>query len=137
MSALIALHREIVGRRNIIVLQTMMQSQHASVLEKQEAELTLMRLQVKTMKEAAITAHDQLIRYEEREDIHLAELNYFIVRAVADQRRADNMKELLDDYYGLIDDCIAVGQETKENAHGQKAQATSRWTTEEQSEKCQ
>ena len=32
----------------------------------------------------------------------------------------DNLKEVVDNYWALIDDCVDVGYETKENARGQK-----------------
>ena len=31
-----------------------------------------------------------------------------------------NLKEVVDNYWALIDDCVDVGYETKENARGQK-----------------
>ena len=46
MSALIKLHHEIVSRRNLAVLQAVMESRRASLLQKQEAELTLLRTQL-------------------------------------------------------------------------------------------
>ena len=44
MSAMLQLNRELLDRRNMAVLQTTMQSQRASVLEKQAAELALLQI---------------------------------------------------------------------------------------------
>ena len=46
MSALIKLHHEIVSRRNLAVLQAVMQARRASLLQKQEAECRILRIQL-------------------------------------------------------------------------------------------
>ena len=106
----------------------MMQSQRASVLERQEEELALMRWAVQSMEECsdADTAY-----FEKCEDdwkltniealSRINRLEHMLLSAATDQRRVnDNMKELVDNYWSLLDACVDVGYETKENARGQK-----------------
>ena len=117
MSAIIELHCELKNRMHIAVLQTIMQSGRASVLEKQEAELTMLR-------DNAIALRDRISRSDDRIDEmneHNVLLEDLVLRAITKQRRMDTkMQELVDNYWSLIDTCMEVVDETKENARGQK-----------------
>ena len=124
MSAFLKLHREILSRRNLAVLQEVMQSGRASLLQKQEAECRSLRIQL----DMAERRRDELrldnTELEVQEERLLRRNNYLanlVQSAVVEQRRVNtNLKELVDNYWALIDDCFDVDYETKENARGQK-----------------
>ena len=117
MSAMIELERVVVSRRNMYVLNTVLQSQRASLLEKQEAELAMMRHQHLEMTDSAKSAEAEEAAMKRR----INELENLVLRAVEDQQRVrGNMEKLVNDYWSLIDDCIDVADETKENARGHK-----------------
>ena len=124
MSAFLEPHRLLLDRRNTQVLQTIMESQRASVIEKQEAELTLLRTEL----------NYETMRKDELLDMHL-ETNRELV--VARRRNIDlddlvdryealhlklrgNIEKIVNDYWSLIDDSMEASIETKENARGQK-----------------
>ena len=49
------------------------------------------------------------------------DLEDIVLRAATEERRVNaNLKELVDNYWSLLDACVDVGYETKENARGQK-----------------
>ena len=117
MSAIIELHRELMSRMHITVLQTIMQSGRASVLEKQEAELTLLRENAIALRDRLSRSHDRFDEMNEhngRLDEHNARLEDHVIRMDT------KMVEVLHNYWSLIDTCIEVVDETKENARGQK-----------------
>ena len=117
MSAMLQLNRELLDRRNMAVLQITMQSQRASVLEKQAAELALLRIWYNRSALSTKRAWAQA----DATEAHNYWLQEILFHAVADQRRVnDNLQQLVDDYWALIDDCVDVGYETKENSRGQK-----------------
>ena len=117
MSALLKLHHEIVSRRNLAVLQEVMQSRRASLLQKQEAELTLLRTQ---LYEA----------YEDKNEIEihegfLVERNSYLESSMVEaeaavDRLAAHAREMVHNYWAIINDCVEVLTDTKENARGQK-----------------
>ena len=117
MSAMVELERIIVNRRNMQVLQTIMQSQRASILEKQEAELAMMRHQHSEMTDTAKSAEEEDAAMRRR--IH--ELENLLLRAVEDQRRVNsNMAELIGDYWRLLDGCMEVVDERRDDTRGHK-----------------
>ena len=59
MSAMIELERIVVDRRIMRALHTVLQSQRASLLEKQEAEFALMRHQHLELKDIAKSAEEE------------------------------------------------------------------------------
>ena len=124
MSAMIALHREIVSRRNLTALQAIMQSQRASVLEKQEAELALLRIRHANLQGVSTTALlecDLAWAREAALQEHNNQLRDLVLSAMVEEQRVNNiLKEVVDNYWAIIDACTAVGWETKENARGQK-----------------
>ena len=124
MSAMIALHREIVSRRNLTALQAIMQSQRASVLEKQEAELALSRIRHANLQGVSTTALLECELAWAREAAlqeHNNQLRDLVLSAMVEEQRVNNiLKEVVDNYWAIIDACTAVGWETKENARGHK-----------------
>ena len=118
MAAMVELHIAISARLTKAALQTVMQSQRASVLEKQEAEIGLLRWAVHS------GTHSDAIQLELRNISTLKrilQLEDILFHAAADQRRVNAQNDqLANNYWALIDDCVDVGWETKENARGQK-----------------
>ena len=106
----------------------MMQSQRASLLEKQEAEIKLLRWTLLKVKQAGINEKFRLLECAKHKQEHINELydrndrlEEILHHAAADQRRGnDHLQELVDNYWALLDDCVDVGWETKENSRGQK-----------------
>ena len=131
MSAFLKLNREILSRRNLAVMQEVMQSGRVGLLQKQEVELALLRFQLaKTeleREQALLKEAEGLVReshlqadldnshFERGEGIDLQE---YLVDEL--KKVKVNIKEVICTYWELIDDCIDVGYETKENARGQK-----------------
>ena len=118
MAAMVELHIAISARLTKAALQTVMQSQRVSVLEKQEAEIQLLRLAVHS------GTHSDAIQIELRNittQRRIQQLADYIRLSAAEHRRVNNQNDQLANNYGaLLDDCVDVGWETKENARGQK-----------------
>ena len=106
------------------MLQTIMESQRASVIEKQEAELTLLRTELnyeKMRKDELLDMH-----LETNRELVVARLRNIELDGLVDHHAAlhlrlrGNIDRLVDDYWSLIDDSMEASIETKENARGQK-----------------
>ena len=107
---MIELNIVLVSRRHMQVLQTAMQSQRASLLEKQEAELRLLRRHNLELRNKSNSAEERFIAAEE----HLTALDNLVSHTIAEQRRVNgNLREVIDNYLSLIDECVAVGWEQK------------------------
>ena len=107
MSAMIELERIVVDRRIMRALHTVLQSQRASLLEKQEAEFALMKHQHLELKDIANSAEEEEVAMKRR----INELENLV-------------RELVDNYWTLINDCI--GWFTKEYySRGQKRELPS------------
>ena len=128
MAAMIELHIAIAVRLTERALYTVMMSQRKSVLERQEAEIRLLKWNIQS---GELAAEEESIQYEKcKVDLELTnitaqrrinQLENMVLRAATEQRRVnDNLKELVDNYWALLDDCVDVGWETKENSRGQK-----------------
>ena len=90
MAAMIELHIAISARLTKAALQTVMQSQRASVLEKQEAEIGLLRWAVHS------GTHSDAIQLELRNISTLKrilQLEEILFHAAADQRRTNAQNE--------------------------------------------
>ena len=124
MSATIKLHHVLESRKNMTVLQTVLQSNRAKLVEKQEAQITLLRQSTNHAQAELQTAVNHVLHMEGREDSfreRITQLQDVILHAGREQRRTnDRLKELVDNYWALLDDCIDVGNETKENSRGHK-----------------
>ena len=121
---MIELERVVVDRRNMQVLHTIMQSQRASILEKQEAELALAREEEKRWIDLSV---DLTCRHIATRREAIAEQR----RALAAERRIldleeqaqqvqERLKEVVDNYWGLIEGCIDVVDERREDTRGHK-----------------
>ena len=117
MAAMIELHIAISARLTKAALQTVMQSQRASVLEKQEAEIGLLRWAVHS------GTHSDAIQLELRNISTLKrilQLEEILFHAAADQRRTNAHNDQLANNYGaLIDDCDDVYHHRKRSARGE------------------
>ena len=92
---MIELNRVLVSRRNMQVLHTVLQSQRASLLEKQEAELALMRHRNLDLRDKANSAEELFIAAEE----HITALENLVSHSLAEHRRVNgNLRELVDNY---------------------------------------
>ena len=114
----------LIDRRNMQVLKTVLESNRASLLEKQEAELALLRrenLELRQAAEKCRIAAGQDEANAIRAIEHSNRMANLLDHAVGDVRRMNaNIKELVEDYWALIDGCSEVLWETKENSRGQK-----------------
>ena len=117
MSAMLELHRELLDRRNMAVLQTILQSHRAGVLEKQEADLALLRIRCKRAQRATKRARAKATAEEDRADaLELENMNLegIVTHREAEQRRVDgNLKMLEESYWAMIDECADVGKKRK------------------------
>ena len=135
MSAKIELERVIVGRRNMQVLHPIMQSQRSSILEKQEAELTMRRAEEEEWIDLSVNmAHRHIVARRET----LAEQS----RALAAERRAliaerrmldleEDKEKITTEYWALLDGCMEVVDERKENSRGHMRKLPAAWAIEE------
>ena len=128
MAAMIELHIAIAVRLTERALYTVMMSQRKSVLERQEAEIRLLRWALQSGTQAA---EAESIQVEQREinlewrniqaQRRIYDLEDIVLRAATEERRVNaNLKELVDNYWTLIDACVDVRWETRENARGQQ-----------------
>ena len=117
MSAFLKLNHEILSRRNLAVMQEVMQSGRASLLQKQEAELTLMRADKAKESEAT---QDLCAAVSILMDNHRWAMDSRERLGTELDNVKDSLVEVVGNYWALIDDCFDVSSETKENARGQK-----------------
>ena len=124
MSAMLELHREMLERRNLAVLGTIMQTQRASVLEKQAAEVAFLRIELDRTDRDLDRAWYESAEFEDQVDALQKdndELRAVVAHALAEQQRVNgNLKELVDSYWAIVNDCSDVCGERNENARGQK-----------------
>ena len=137
MSAIIELHRVLLDRRNMQVLQTIMQSERAGIVEKQEAELAIMRENLHWWSGRSTLFEVQFVAAESRRveaelnaatlAIEKHELERRVFELEDKLRRARKTKHrVVDNYSSIIDDCMAVKFETVGTARGQKRSMTAK-----------
>ena len=121
---MLELHREMLERRNLAVLGTIMQTQRASVLEKQAAEVAFLHIELDRSGRDCDNAWRHAAESEDRAEsieAHNDRLEELVTYTLTNQRRVNvKLKELIDSYWAIINDCVDVCHETKKNARGQK-----------------
>ena len=117
MSAMLELHRELLDRRNMAVLQTILQSHRAGVLEKQEADLALLRIRCKRAQRATKRARAKATAEEDRAndmDLENMRLEGLVRGLDREQQRVNgNLLMLEESYWAMIDECADVGKKRK------------------------
>ena len=111
---MIELNIVLASRRHMQALQIVMQSERASLLEKQEAELQLLRRQVLELKNAK---EQQVVGIEAR----IAQL------CTRNMNLYNDLNETTDNYLSLIDECVEVESDARGMRKIKKIANEHRW----------